>query len=50
MENLRKGLSDMLSLIVAKENGEYYTWSEVAIDLLIVAFLLSACFLVSIAR
>ncbi|MBB4106665.1 hypothetical protein GGQ60_000625 [Pedobacter zeae] len=39
MENLRKGLSDMLSLIVPKENGKYYTWGEIAIGGIMLSFL-----------
>jgi len=42
MENLRKGLSDMLSLIIPKENGKYYTWGEIAIGAIMLSFLVFA--------
>ncbi|QXU41455.1 hypothetical protein [Pedobacter sp. D749] len=48
MENLRKGLSDMLSLIIPKENDICYSWSEIALGMLILSIFLAACFLASI--
>lgn len=40
----------MLSLIIAKENDAYYSWSEIAIGLALLLFLLAACFLLKAAR
>jgi hypothetical protein len=49
MENLRKGLSDMLSLIIPKEKHQYYSWAEISIGMLLLLIFLAACFLASIA-
>jgi len=42
MENLRKGLSDMLSLIIPKEKDKHYSWGEIAIGLAMLSFLFFA--------
>lgn len=39
MENLRKGLSDIFSLLIQKENNGYYSWSEIAVGLILIGFL-----------
>lgn len=48
MENLRKGLSDLLSLIISKENDKHYSWSEIALGMLLLSIFLTGCFLASI--
>lgn len=49
MENLRKGLSDFFSLIIPKDNDEYYTWKEILIGLVFLLFLLAAGILLKAA-
>jgi len=40
--DLRKGLSDVLSLIIPKEKDNYYSWGEIAIGLAMLSFLFFA--------
>jgi len=48
MENLKKGLSDMLSLIIPKEKDKYYSWGEIALGISLLSIFLAVCFFTSI--
>lgn len=50
METLRKYISDFFSLIIPKENDEYYTWSQIIIGIVILAFLFYAGYIASLTR